>query len=354
MSKFANDRINALDAYVPGEQPKERQYIKLNTNESPYMPSPMICENLVTEASNLNLYPQPEGMALINKIADMLEVRPENVILGNGSDEILNFAFLSFCSDKKGLAFPDVTYGFYKVMCELYGIPYTEIPTDSGFNIDLTDYYNLDKNIVIANPNAPSGIYLETEKLEEVIKANPENVVIIDEAYVDFGNESAVYLTKKYDNVLVTRTFSKSRSLAGARLGFAIGSEKLISDMNKVKFSTNPYNINRLTQLIGLAVLENDGYYMNCCREIVKTREKTVEDLRNIGFITIPTGTNFIFAKHPALTGEDIYKKLKDTGILVRYFGTEKTKDYVRITVGTPEQMMALTFALKKILEGKR
>ena len=353
MSKFANERINALAAYVPGEQPTDQKYIKLNTNESPYMPSPLICEHLTEEAAKLNLYPQPDGTVLINKIADLLSVNSENVILGNGSDEILNFAFLSFCSSEKGLAFPDVTYGFYKVMCQLYGIPYKEIPTDDKFNINLNDYMGLDCNIVIANPNAPSGIYLTPEELEKVIASNSENVVIIDEAYVDFGNESCVRLIDKYDNLLVTRTFSKSRSLAGARLGFAIGSEKLIADMNKVKFSTNPYNIDRLTQIIGASVIDNDSYYMNCCKEIVKTREHTASELTKMGFEVIPSGTNFVFARHPKLTGEEMYKKLKEMGILVRYFSGEKTKDYVRITIGTAAEMTALTFSLKKILEGK-
>lgn len=353
MSKFANERINALAAYVPGEQPTDQKYIKLNTNESPYMPSPLICEHLTEEAARLNLYPQPDGTVLINKIADLLSVKPENVILGNGSDEILNFAFLSFCSDKKGLAFPDVTYGFYKVMCEMYGIPYKEIPTDDKFNINLDDYMGLDCNIVIANPNAPSGIYLSVEALEKVVASNPENVVIIDEAYVDFGNESAVKLIDKYDNLLITRTFSKSRSLAGARLGFAVGNENLIADMNKVKFSTNPYNIDRLTQVIGASVIDNDSYYMNCCKEIVATRKYTVNELSKMGFETIPSGTNFVFTRHPDLQGEEIYLKLKKMGILVRYFGGEKTKDYVRITIGTKKEMTALSFSLKKILEGK-
>lgn len=353
MSKFANDRINALSAYVPGEQPTDQKYIKLNTNESPYMPSPLICEHLTEEAAKLNLYPQPEGMVLIEKIANLLSVKPENVILGNGSDEILNFAFLSFCDENKGLAFPDVTYGFYKVMCQMYGIPYKEIATDDKFNICLDDYLGLDYNIVIANPNAPSGIYLSVIELEKVIAANPNNVVIIDEAYVDFGNESAVKLIDKYDNLLITRTFSKSRSLAGARLGFGVGSAKLIADMNKVKFSTNPYNIDRLTQVIGASVIDNDSYYMNCCKEIVKTREFTTEELTKLGFEIIPSGTNFVFARHPKLTGEEIYKELKKMGILVRYFSGEKTKDYVRITIGTKEEMTALNFSLKKILEGK-
>ena len=353
MSKFANETLNRMSAYVPGEQPTDQKYIKLNTNESPYMPSPTVCENLTKEASKLNLYPQPDGIVLINKIANLLKVNNENVILGNGSDEILNFAFLSFCSKKKGIAFADVTYGFYKVLCDLYDIPYKEIKTDDKFNINLDDYVNLDCNIVIANPNAPSGIYIEPEKLEKVIKSNHENVVMIDEAYVDFGNESCVKLIDKYPNLLIIRTFSKSRSLAGARLGFGVGSKEIISDLNKVKFSTNPYNIDRLTQKVGEAVIDNDGYYMNCCKQIIKTREDTVKKLKKLGFETIPSGTNFIFCKHQKLQGEEIYVKLKKAGILVRYFAAEKTKDYVRISIGTPEEMTALIFALSKILEGK-
>ena len=246
MSRFLSHRFDGLEAYVPGEQPRDRTYIKLNTNESPYPPSPEVSERLCSgEIGNLNLYPDPTGRALKEKLAALYEVGPENVFLANGSDEILNFAFMAFCDAEHGVAFPDISYGFYPVFADLYAIPASVIPLKEDFSVDYRDYLNIGKMVVIANPNAPTGMKIPLSEIEEILKSNPGQVVLIDEAYVDFGGESCIPLIKKYDNLLVSHTYSKSRSMAGARLGYAIADRELIADLEKIKYSTNPYNINR-------------------------------------------------------------------------------------------------------------
>jgi histidinol-phosphate aminotransferase len=276
------------------------------------------------------------------------------VLVTNGSDEILNFAFMAFCDSKKGIAFADITYGFYSVFADLNGIPYKIIPLKDDFTIDLKDYYDLEENIVIANPNAPTGIALSRDEIEDLVKKNPERVVIIDEAYVDFGGESCVELVKKYDNLLVTMTFSKSRSMAGGRIGFGIGSPELISDLNTIKYSTNPYNVNRLSQVAGALAIDNDEYYMQNAREIIKNREYTKKRLEELGFVVLNSSANFLFAKSDKISGEDLYTKLKQNGVLVRHFTKEKIKDYNRITIGTKEQMDILIEKIICILEEEK
>lgn len=350
MSRYMDRKYASLEAYTPGEQPKDMQYIKLNTNESPYPPSKGVYEALNSEEiSKLMLYPDPEGTSLRKKIAKLYGVEAKNVYLSNGSDDILNFAFMAFCENKKAV-FPEISYGFYSVFADLYGIQYEAIPLKKDFSIDYRDYLDKGAMIVIANPNAPTGIALEVSEIEKIIRANPNNVVVVDEAYVDFGAQSCVRLTEKYDNLLVVQTFSKSRSMAGARLGFAIANEGLIEDFNKIKYSTNPYNINRLTLKAGEAAIDDDAYYMENCKRIIDTREKTSRELRKMGFDVIESKANFIFARCAGIDGFQLYSKLKKKGILIRHFSSPKINQYNRITIGTPEQMEAFINAVKEIL----
>ena len=351
MSRFFSSKLKNLTPYTPGEQPKDTEYIKLNTNESPYPPSEKAIKYASDASKKLNLYPDPTCSALHDAFAKTVGVDSDMVLATNGSDEILNFAFMAFCDENCGAIFPDITYGFYSVFAQLNNIPYEEIPLKEDFTIDTNDYIDKNKTIFIANPNAPTGIPLSLSQIEEILKGNPDNIVVIDEAYVDFGNESAVSLIPKYDNLLVTQTFSKSRSMAGARLGFGIASKEIIADLNTVKYSTNPYNINKMTMASGLGVLEDNDYTLNNCKEIIKTREFTADALSSLGFSLTPSTANFVFAKHSKMSGKDIYLKLKENGILVRHFDKETIKEYNRITIGTREQMEALVSALKTILE---
>ncbi len=351
MSRFFSEKYKNLIPYTPGEQPKDMKYIKLNTNESPFPPSLKAQEYAKKAAENLQLYPDPECRILTESIAQTLGVKYENVLVTNGSDEILNFAFMAFCDKDNPCVFPDITYGFYTVFAEINNIPYTEIPLKDDFTINVEDYIGIGKNIFIANPNAPTGIALKRDEIERIVASNPDNIVVIDEAYVDFGAESCVSLINKYDNLIVTQTFSKSRSMAGARLGFGVASEALIQDMNTVKYSTNPYNINRMTMAAGLGVMEDEEYAQKNCRTIMENREYTVSELTKLGFTMTESRTNFVFAKHNTMSGEKIYAKLREKGILVRHFAKEKIADYNRITIGSKEEMEALIKALKEVLK---
>ena len=350
MSRFFSSRLSELTPYTPGEQPQDQQYIKLNTNESPFPPSQSVLDAVnAEEVSKLNLYSDPECKLLKNKLAEIYGVNKENIYVSNGSDDILNFSFMAFCGDEVEALFPEISYGFYKVYADLYGVKYKRIPLQDDFTINVDDYCNQNKFIVIANPNAPTGIALTPDQIEKIVKTNPNNVVLIDEAYVDFGGESVYELTKKYDNLLVVMTYSKSRSLAGARLGFAIGNKELINDLEKIKFSTNPYSINRLTLLAGVAALESDSYYKDNAKKIIKAREYTVKELENLGFSVLPSKANFVFAKADFIGGDELYLALKSKGILVRHFTDEKIKEFNRITIGTKEQMQKLIEAISKI-----
>ena len=351
MSRFFSTKYKSLVAYTPGEQPKERKYIKLNTNESPYPPSDSVVRAATVEAGRLNLYSDPECRELTDACAALHGVDRTQVLMTNGSDEILNFAFMAFSDATHPIVFPDITYGFYPVFAELNGIPYETIPLCSDFTVNPDDYIGIGKNIVLANPNAPTGIALPLSDIERIVASNPDNIVVIDEAYVDFGCESAVKLVGKYDNLIVTGTFSKSRSLAGARLGFGIANAALIADMNTIKYSTNPYNVNRMTMAAGVGALEDDAYFRTNCRTIMDNRAWTTEELRKLGFDTLPSVTNFVFTKHSAISGKDLYLKLKSRGILVRHFDTPRLTDYIRVTIGSGEQMSAMIDATKEILE---
>ena len=351
MSRFLSSRLKNLEPYTPGEQPQIQNLIKLNTNESPFPPSPNAVKKAEEVLNCLQLYPDPECRELTQMIADNLEVDYNEVLVTNGSDEILNFAFMAFCDEKVGAIFPDITYGFYKVFADLNGVPYTTIPIDDELKINPDDYKNTGKTVFIANPNAPTGLYLEVEQIEEILKSNPDNIVVVDEAYIDFGNKSCVSLVKKYDNLLVTRTFSKSRSMAGARVGFGVGSADLIRDLNTVKYSTNPYNINKMSMAAGIGSMMDEDYTLKNCRTICDNREYTINALRELGFVVTDSKTNFVFAKHEKISGEKIYSELRKRSILVRHFTDPKITDYNRITVGTREQMKILISALAEIIE---
>ncbi|MCL2628860.1 MAG: histidinol-phosphate transaminase [Oscillospiraceae bacterium] len=351
MSRFINNRLKDFKAYIPGEQPTDLEYIKLNTNESPYPPSPGVIKAINEgEINKLNLYPNPDAKKLIRKIAEFYDVSPNNVVVGNGSDELLAFAFFAFF--EKGVCFPDITYGFYPVYAELYNVPYSLIPLRDDLSVGVSDYVGIGKNIVIANPNAPTGTTLEPFDIEEIVKSNPDHLVLVDEAYIDFGGVSAIPLTKKYDNLLVIHTYSKARSMAGARLAYGVANEALISDLKMMKYSFNPYNVNRLTQEAGFAALEEADYYRKNNNEIIKTREYTRECLLELGFEMTSSKANFLFAKFRGINGEDLYLKLKDKGILVRHWDKPRISDYVRISIGTREQMEKLVEAIKEILGG--
>lgn len=349
MSRFLNEQYRTVEAYTPGEQPRDMQYIKLNTNESPYPPAPAVAAAMSGEQVELlRLYSDPTARGLKEKLAGLYGVKPENVFVSNGSDEVLNFAFMAFGG--KGAAFPDITYGFYAVFAELYGIPAEIIPLEADFSLNYRKYCGKNKLIVIANPNAPTGMAIPLHQIEQILRTNSDSLVVIDEAYVDFGGKTALPLIEKYDNLLVTRTYSKSRCLAGGRLGYAFAQPGIIADLEKIKYSTNPYNVNRLTLLLGEATVDAEDYYKARCRNIMETREWTAAQLKAMGFTVLPSKANFVFAKTDKMDGEELYRALKAKGILVRHFTSPRICQYNRITIGTPAQMAALIDALKEVL----
>lgn len=351
MSEFLSKRLKTLTPYVAGEQPQDKKYIKLNTNESPFPPSPFAQRLARESAGDLMLYPDPEYNSLCGIAAEKFGVKKSEILFTNGSDEALNFAFIAFCDKDTPAVFPDITYGFYPVFADLNGVPYKEIPLKSDYTINVSDYFGVKGTIFIANPNAPTGIALKRTDIEKIVKANPDNIVVIDEAYVDFGGESCVSLIKKYDNLIVTQTFSKSRSLAGARLGLAFASEKIINDLKTVKFSTNPYNVSRMTATAGIGALCDEEYFRDNCAKIIKMREEFSDGLKKLGFEVLPSKTNFVFAKSEKIGGNMLYSELKKRGVLVRYFDKPRLKDYVRITIGNAEDMKTTLNRIAEILK---
>lgn len=351
MSKFLSDKANSVVPYVQGEQPKDKKYIKLNTNESPYPPSKNV-KKIITESNfdDLRLYPDPDISDLKNEIAKKYKIETENIFIGNGSDEILAFSFMAFFNRGDKIYYPNITYSFYSVYSDLFDLNEKKIPLKEDFSINVNDYKNLDSGIVIANPNAPTGILLKLNDVEDIIKTNPNNIVIIDEAYIDFGGESAMKLINKYDNLLVIQTFSKSRSLAGMRLGFSFGNKELIKGLKNIKFSFNSYTINRLSILAGIEAFKDEEYFKESISKIINTREKTKEKLKELGFKVLDSKSNFLFMSHNKIFAEDIYLKLKANRILVRYFKQDIINNFIRATIGTDEEMIIFINALKKIV----
>ena len=352
MSRFLNQRYQPLEAYTPGEQPRDMQYIKLNTNEAPYPPAPSVVASMNEEqVENLRLYSDPTGKGLKEKLATLYDLLPENIFLSNGSDDILNFAFMAF--GQRGAAFPDITYGFYPVFGQLHGIACDKVALREDFTLDYRQYCAVNKLVVIANPNAPTGLSIPVWQIEKILQTNPDNVVVIDEAYVDFGGETCYHLLESYENLLVVRTFSKSRCMAGGRLGYALGAAGLIADLEKIKYSTNPYNVNRLTMLLGEATVDAEDYYQDMCREVIRVRQWTKQQLEALGFTVLASDANFIFAKSDRISGGELYQQLKKRGVLVRHFTAERIKDFNRITIGTKEQMEVFIQTVKAILMGE-
>ena len=353
MSKFLSDLYSALEPYTPGEQPKDKAYIKLNTNESPFPPSPKVKEAISGEViDDLNLYPDPEVVMLRDALAENFGVKRENIFVGNGSDDVIAFSVMAFCGRGGKLACPDITYGFYPVYAELFGVNLTEVPLMEDFSVKVEDYKDFNCPVIIANPNAPTGLMLTLNEVEELVNQNPDRLVIMDEAYMDFGKASAVELTKKYNNLMVIQTFSKSRSLAGLRVGFAVANTEIIRDLETMRFSFNPYNINSLTMRAATAAIKDKAYYDGCIDKIIDNREQTKTELVKMGFKVLDSKSNFIFASHPDYSAKSLYEELKNRGILVRYFSKERIKDFVRITVGSKEQMQAVVNDISNILKG--
>ena len=351
MSRFFSKKYEKLEPYTPGEQPKERKYIKLNTNESPFPPSPRAVEYAAEAAKNLQLYSDPTCASLIDALAKTYRIERDEVLPTNGSDEILNFAFMAFCDEEHPALFADITYGFYSVFAELNGVPYEKIPLREDFSINVDDYINRRGTVFIANPNAPTGLALPLSEIERLLQSDPDRIVVIDEAYVDFGAESAVSLIGKYDNLLVTQTFSKSRSMAGARLGYGIACKALIADLNTVKYSTNPYNVNAMTMAAGVGTLEDANYTERNCKAVMENRAWAAEELLKMGFEMTDSRANFLFAKHPRISGGALYLALRESGVLVRHFEKPRISEYNRITVGSREQMEILIQNIRTILE---
>ena len=354
MSRFFSEKYASLDPYTPGEQPRDRRYIKLNTNESPFPVSALAVREATEAFGRLNLYSDPECTGLVKTAVEVLGLAENEVLFTNGSDEILNFAFMAFCDERHQAAFPDITYGFYPVFAEINHLPYAEIPLKADFSVDIADYFDIGRTIFLANPNAPTGIALKRAQIEQILRRNPDNVVVIDEAYVDFGAESCLPLIHRYENLLVVQTFSKSRSMAGARLGFGAGSAELIRDLRKIKYSTNPYNVNSLTMAAGIGALKDREYFERNCRTIAENRAYTSGKLRELGFSVTDSSANFLFVRHPDIGGEELYRKLKERGILIRHLSKPAISDYNRITIGKREDMETLLRTIKQLLEEKQ
>lgn len=341
MSRFLLPRLSAVAPYVPGEQPQDLDtYVKINTNECPYPPSPRVLEALDGEsARRLNLYPDPTCDELNRALAALYGLKKGQVYVGNGSDEVLAFAFMAFCDEAHGCMFPEISYGFYPVYARLFASPAREVPLNRDFTLPVEPFIGVGRTIFIANPNAPTGIALPLKDIERIVRGNPQNVVVIDEAYIDFGGESARGLIDRYDNLLIVGTFSKSRQLAGGRLGYALANEALIADLNRIKFSFHPYNISRLTLAAAVMAVRDTEYFAACVEKIKKTRARVASALAEMGFEMTDSKANFLFVKPPVGTGEQYYRALKEKKVLVRHFPDPRICDYARVTIGSDGQM---------------
>ncbi len=342
--------VRRVEPYVPGEQPKENDIIKLNTNENPYPPSPNAVKALEHfDTNKMRLYPDPDSQILVEALAERYGLKSSQVFVGVGSDDVLSMAFMTFFNSDRPVLFPDITYSFYDVWADVYRIPYKQIPLDENFRINPDDYCCENGGIIFPNPNAPTGVLEDLSMIEKIIKSNPDSIVIIDEAYIDFGGESCLPLIEKYDNLLVVQTFSKSRSMAGMRIGFAMGNEKLIKYMNDVKFSVNSYTMNPVTQICGAESVKDEVYFKKTVDKIIATREDAKIKLKNLGFNFPDSKSNFIFASHNTKPANEIFEELKKRKIFVRYWNKPRISNYLRITVGTPEEMTSLLNTLEEI-----
>lgn len=352
MSRFLSRAAAATQPYTPGEQPRYARYIKLNTNENPYPPVPEVAAAIAAfNASDLRLYPDPTAAEFRAAAAAHYSVKPHQVFAGGGSDEVLAYAFMAFFDRGDKVYFPDITYGFYKVYADLFGLESVTIPLREDFTVNIGDYFNLDGNIFIANPNAPTGICLDTIEIEQLLQKNPERLVVVDEAYADFSDgKSCLRLIDKYDNLLIVHTFSKSRGLAGMRLGLGFGNAELINGLERIKYSFNPYNLDRVSLAVGIAVLNNGEYMRDTVTKIIKTRERIHDELQKLGFEVLPSSTNFLFARTPKLSGAELYGGLKAKGILIRHFNKTRIQGFVRITIGTDEEMDIFLDKLRELL----
>lgn len=349
--KAFEKNIRTVEPYVPGEQPQHK-VIKLNTNENPYPPAPKVEEILRTmDADRLRLYPDPTASVLVNALAKQYEVKPEQVFVGVGSDDVLSLCFLTFFNSEKPILFPDITYSFYKVWAELYRIPYECPKVDERFRIRREDYYRENGGIIFPNPNAPTAIYENLEFVEDILMHNPEVIVIVDEAYIDFAGESALQLIDKYDNLIVVQTFSKARSMAGMRIGYAISNVKLIRYLNDVKYSFNSYTMNQTALLCGVEAVQDQAYFEENIRKLKDTREWTKQKLTELGFQYTGADANFIFVTHPVYDAKQLFETLKKEGIYVRFWGSERIEQYLRITIGTQKEMETLISFLKNYIK---
>lgn len=356
MSRFLSSDLKTLKPYTPGEQPKVvGRLIKLNTNENPYPPAPGVVRMLSDDQMDkLRLYPDPEASDLVAAIADQFGIGRDQVMVGNGSDELLTFAFLAFRNDDNTIVYPEISYSFYPVLCDLFHAEGIKVPLDEEFRVVPSYYNHAGGTIVITNPNAPTGMALTRAEIRSILENNRENLVVIDEAYVDFGAESAVTLIDEYDNLLVIQTMSKSRSLAGMRIGFAMGSAEVIADLNRIKFSFNPYNLNRLSIRAGIEAIRDIDYFERITRLIANTRDNFVNDMERLGFSVLPSESNFVFVRHALISGEEYFTALRKYNIIVRYFRDPKISDFVRISIGTPGDMATLIDATREILLEKQ
>ncbi len=351
MSRYWSDVVNTLTPYVPGEQPQLKKLVKLNTNESPYPPSPRVLQAIAAvSADTLRLYPDPESVVLRQAIAARNGLRPEQVFVGNGSDEVIALAFMALLKHQLPLYFPDVSYSFYPVWSQLYGINYTTVPVVQDFSIDPATYPARNGGIIIPNPNAPTGMLMSLDAIRTLLCKSADSAVVIDEAYIDFGGESAVQLINEFDNLLVVQTLSKSRALAGLRVGFAMGSSVLIEALGRVKNSFNSYPLDVLAQRAALASIEDEDYFRTSCQRLINSRDKLCSAMAALGFTVLPSGANFIFASHAQYRAKDLFARLRERGIVVRYFDKPRIDNYLRISIGTEEDNTALLAAFRDLL----
>lgn len=344
--------VRKVVPYVPGEQPQESNLIKLNTNENPYPPAPGVIRALEQfDTDRLRLYPEPDCKVLVNAIAEYYGLNSSRVFVGVGSDDVLAMIFMTFFNSEKPILFPDITYSFYDVWADMLRIPYEVKPLDENFLIKKEDYYGENGGVIFPNPNAPTGILMELSEIEEIVEHNRDVIVVVDEAYIDFGGKSALPLIEKYDNLLVVQTFSKSRSLAGMRIGFAMGNEKLIKYINDVKYSFNSYTMNQTALALGVEAIKDKGYFEETRQKVIVTREWTKGELKKLGFSFGDSMSNFIFAAHESVPAKELFEALKKEHIFVRYFSKERISNYLRISIGTREEMETLIRFLKGYLK---